>query len=635
VVSLKKTYYIFIFLLIVQTVFSQSTDSLSFGNKKIPSLVSSLFDKRLNTYSLNSRLNYSNSINKYSFSILENFRSTVTKATPNSIKDENYLTLSNDYSFNKFFALGVLLNSNTFSDDRRLNINKTSVFHGQVFANIKPIDELDIIPFGGISQNQQVSVIDKGTIYGAEATLSQAKFEDFIIKGNAKFQNEDISPRKNTFRLVSLDLLTDIENNISNNFSVRFTEQRRDFYFESDSLTSRTFNITNNIQSRTEDQYQLQNRLFYYSPLSNFSLNMNGRIFWRTIDRATRYILIDNVTQSSFDTKIKEFKIDLTAAASYRTSTFTGTFRINYSEKDEKHFPKQIEGANPIFFKERENIEEQKNNSAKLITLSAESLYNLTSEDHIFLSFFHRKLVYDTPSDLNYDDRDELLTSARLRYLRNVNYFFDFFINLEGSLNKIVYIFAQRSSNNNIKRFIKLSSGGIYKNSNIVSSNSAEVSANYTVYDYEDLNPNFKSFSFRQLAFRDSTIIEFSKKLKSEIQGYLKISEQGDFKWNSFSNQPVRFLQEIYAEPKFFYTIGEIELGIGLRFFELSTYNYNDNNEKVLSSRYSSLGPLTDIRVLMNSSLRLKIYGYYEFISSESSYNNEQANLNIQIDWLL
>lgn len=633
-VKLNRIYQIIIFVLLLQSVFAQSNDSLTFVETKTPSLLSSLFDKRLNTYSLNSRLNYSNSFDNYSFSLLENFRSTVTKATPNSIKDENYLTFSNDYSLNKTISLGILLDNNTFSDDRRLSINKTSVFHGQFFANIKPIPELKIVPFGGISQNQQVAVTDKGSIYGAEADLEELRLEDFIIKGNVKFQNEDISPRKNTIRLINFNLLTDIENDISNNFSAKFTEQRRDFYFESDSLTSSAFNITNNIQSRTEDQYLLQNRLFYYSPLSNFSLDFNGRIYWRSIDRSTRYILVDNVTQSSFDTKIEEFKIDLTTSASYRTNIFRGTIRLNYSEKDEKHSPKQIEGTNPIFFKERENIEEQKNNSAKLITLAAESAYDLSNDDHLTFSLFHRKLVYDTPSDLNYDDRDELLTSARLRYLRNVNYFFDLFVNFEGSLNKIVYIFAERSSNNNIKRFIKLSSGGIFKNNFIISSNSAEVSANYTVYDYEDLNPNFKSFSFRQLAFRDSTIIKFSNKLRSEIQGYLKISEQGDFKWNDFSNQPVRFLQEIYAEPKFFYTIGQLDLGLGLRFFELATYNYK-NSEKILSSQYTSIGPLTDIRFLMSDSLRLKIYGYYEFISTKSSNKSEQANLNIQVDWLL
>ncbi|MCZ7603697.1 MAG: hypothetical protein M5R37_12575 [Melioribacteraceae bacterium] len=625
-----------IFFIITLCSFSQQLDSLLYGGDiQVQPSLTSLFDKRLNTYSLNTNFNYNHSWDKYKFTLFDNFRSTVIKSNTNSIKDENYFSFSNQYAFFDFLALGIRLNNNTFSDDRRLSINKTSVLHGEVFAEISPLQHLKIIPFGGISHNQQVALLDKGLIYGTLANLSDFRFDNIILKADVKFQNEDISPRKNTFRLIKFDIATDIESEIFNNFSARFSEQRRDFYFESDSITSSKFNITNNIQSRTEDQYQIHNRLFYFSPLSNFSVDLNGRIYWRNIDRATRYVVIENVTQSSFDTKIEEFKIDFNISGTYRLSDFRTSAKINYSEKDEKHSPKAIEGVNQIFFDEREKIESQKNNSAKLVTLTLQTEYDLSSSDHFTLSLFHRKLVYDTPSDLNFDDRDELLSTVRLRYLRNINYFFDLFINLEGSLNKIVYIFAERSSNNNIKRFIKLASGGVFKNRNIISSNSAEVSANYTVYDFEELNPNFKSFSFRQFAFRDSTVIKFSNKLKSEIQGYVKLSEQGDFKWSNFSNQPVRFLEEIFAEPKLFYTIGELELGIGLRFFELSTYNYNSKNEKVLSGKYSSIRPLTDIRFIMNNRLRLKIYGYYEFITSESGMSKEQANLNLQVDWIL
>jgi hypothetical protein len=197
---------IFIF---AQSFFGQTADSLTFFESRSPSSLSSLFDKRLNTYC--------------SFTIFENFRSTVTKATPNSIKDENYLTISNSYSISKFLAFGIMLNNNTFSDDRRLSINKTSVMHGQIFADFQPAPEISLIPYGGISQNQQVAVLDKGVIYGSEANVTKLRFDDFVITGNAKFHNEDITPRKNTLRLVNIDLLTDIETDISNNFSVRFT----------------------------------------------------------------------------------------------------------------------------------------------------------------------------------------------------------------------------------------------------------------------------------------------------------------------------------------------------------------------------------------------------------------------------
>lgn len=633
---MQKLYIHIALLVCVSTTIIAQSDTLTIAQTaQQPSTLSSLFDKRLNTYSLNSKLFYAKSLGNYSFFVSEDFRSTVIKSNVNSIKDENYLTFSNAYKVYRFLDLGFLFNSNTYSDDRRLTINKTSTLHGQLFANIKPVDKISLTPFAGYSENQQVAVTDQGPIYGTELLIDNFAIDDFILSGNARFENEDISPRKNTYRFVKLNINSSIEQFLSNNLQFNFIEQRRDFYFETDSLTSDAFGIKNNIQSRIEDQYELQNRLYYIPPNSNFSLNLNGRIFWRNIDRDTKYILADNVTQSSFDTKIEEFKIDLGSSATYRLNDFRSRIRISYSEKEEKHSPKPIEGANEIFFRERETIEEQKNNSAKVITLASQTVYDLSDADRFSLSLFHRKLIYDTPSEENFDDRDELLTTAKLTYLRNINYFFDFFVNLEGSLNKIVYIFAERSSNNNIKRFLKLESGGIYRSKNVVSSNRAEVSANYTVYDFEDLNPNFKSFSFRQFAFRDSTVIKWNNRLKTELTGYLKLSEQGDFKWSDFANQPVRFLEEIYAEPKTFYVFDRLELGLGLRFFQLSTFTYNDENEKTLSTRYSSIGPLVDIRLLMNNKLRLKLYGYYEFISNEGNNKNEQANLNLQVDWML
>ena len=100
---------------------------------------------------------------------------------------------------------------------------------------------------------------------------------------------------------------------------------------------------------------------------------------------------------------------------------------------------------------------------------------------------------------------------GRIMFEKEFNPFFKIFLNIEGSLNKIVYIFAKRSSNNNLRRILKFSSGGMFTAGRFTSSNSAEVSANYTVFDYEELNPNFRSYSFRQFVLRDSSTYKLSR----------------------------------------------------------------------------------------------------------------------------
>ena len=430
-------------------------------------------------------------------------------------------------------------------------------------------------------------------------------------------------------RLINFNVSNSLENSFFNTATAYYIQQRKDFYFETDSLTAQYFNIKNNLQSRVESNYYLQDRIFYTSGITGINFDLQGRVSWRNIDRDTRYVVPENVTASSFDSRIEEFKIDMISSAEYRQKSFIGQIKFSITEREEKHFAKRINGANQLIYDDRVNLENQKNNTSQQTNLSLSGNIIFDNKNNLLVSVLHRKLVYDTPSEDNYDDRDELLSIFRVMYLRKFSPVFNMFVNLEGSINHIVYIFSQRSSNNNIRRIIKLSSGGTYSGNNITSSNSAEVSANYTVYDFESLSSSLKSFSFRQFAVKDSTALKINRRTKFLVNGYIKLSEQGDFKWSSFSSRPVRFLEEIYAEPRFSYNWLDLELAVGLRYFSLSTYGYNADGIKTKISDYKSIGPIAEITLVKSNSIDLRIYGWYEFISTEDNTNRELANLNM------
>jgi hypothetical protein len=256
----------------------------------------------------------------------------------------------------------------------------------------------------------------------------------------------------------------------------------------------------------------------------------------------------------------------------------------------------------------------------------------LSGSDSLSFSLFQSKLRYDTPSNDNYDDRDELLSIARVKYIKKLNPFFDLFINTEFTFNHIVYIYAQESSNNNINRIIKLSTGGDYSGKNISSSNIFEVSANYTVYDFEDLVPNFQSFSFRQFTAIDSSRIKLDRRLDFFHFGYIKLSEQGNLKWASFSTQPTRYLQEVYSEPRFILYYGNSSVSLGLRIYSLNTYNYT-GLVKSIDSRYFSIAPLTELNFFSSNYLSFNLIGWYEFVTILGSPGKEQANLNMNVKW--
>ena len=609
-------------------------DSLSFVKSiySKPYLFSS-FEKQLKTYNLREQFNYGNQTENLFLGINQTFISTIIKSNDISVRDNAFFSFLGEYKLAENFAVGAHTNYNIYADDKKLAINNSSLFNSSVYTKYYPAKRISFTPFVGFSRNEQIGIVDEGPIYGAEALLNNYSFNEFNLYSELKFQNEDIAPRKNTIYNIKFNIDKTFENSFRNQLLGVYSEQRKDFYFNTDSLTMSEFNITKNIQSRTEEKYSIVDRLRIARLLSNVSLNVEGSIDWRTIDRDTRYVSLSSITSSSFDTQIEEFRINLNSYLRYSTKNITTTLRLNFSEREEKHKAKYIDGSSEIIFEDRDEQEKRKNNTSKHITLSAEGSFNISTKDRISLSLFHRKLIYNTPSDLNNDDRDELLSMFGFQYTRRLTPFFDLYSIIQGSINKTVYIFKERSANNNILRVLKLIAGGNIRLKYLSSKNSAEVSANYTVYDYEDLNPNLKSFSFRQLALRDSTTIKLFRTTYFKFLGYLKFSEQGDFQWSGFANNPVRYLDERYAEPTFEYRFKNISFSFGLRYFALSTYLFEEDGTKYIQSIYSSTAPLSIIKYSISNAIDLNIKGWYEFINTEANQKRELVNLFIRVNW--
>lgn len=595
-------------------------------------LLSSKLDKQLNTYYLNSGINFFNRFSDYSFGISEDYKSSFIKGIEKTVRDEHHFALNLNYHFSDKIDFGLIGNNTILSDSRTLEINQSSISNIILFSRIKSLKDFSFAPFSGYSNNRQIGENDYGFVYGFEAGGDKINISDFQFDAELKFKNEDISPRKNYSRYLNLNMLNYFERNVYNNFNIKYYQSRKDFYINADSVTSQQFSIKNNIQNRIESGYQLQNRFFFDEFLDILTLDATGKVTLRNIERGLKYKSTEVQSSSIFDSQIDELKLELDAILGYRSRSFNSTIRFTMNEKDEKHKAIRFQGINEAFFNQREESEQQKNNTSSYATLSFDGGLNLSEDDKFTLSVYQSKLKYDTPSALNDDDRDEVLSIARLGYYKKLNPFFTAFINAEGSYSHTVYIFASRSSNNNINRIIRLKTGGEYIGSNFSSFNSFDVSANYTVYDFEDLTSPLKSFSFRQFTAIDSTTIRLTSSTSIFIFGYIKISEQGILNWNSFSEKPTRALREIYLEPRLILYRTSSLFSVGIRYFSLSTFNYK-GKALDLDSEYRSIGPTTIIQSRLFKKLLISITGFYEFISLTNSESKQQANLNLGISW--
>lgn len=640
---MKNAFFIIIFTVFSGSLFSQiRTDSLFFADSLNTSKgIISRFDKQLNTYNLNSILYANHTFGRFFLSLLEDYNSTLIKSVPRNIKDEQNLSFLLEYLMLPGVSTGILLKNQILSDTRRLGLNEASEINSYLYAKFIPLTNIQFKPYFGYSNNRQIGENNSGFSYGADGAADGIDLSDFKIYSSFKLNNTDLSPRKNTLRNISVSLFNRFEEQFRNVLSTSYENNRKDFYFVADSLVSSEFNLINNIQSRTEQNYFLQNRFSFINSTGNISLDLSGRVIWRDIDRETRYKAISNLSSSIFDVKVQEFRLEFESGSRYRTKIFDGSIHLLYSERDEKHLTKRLDESNIFYyeerrraFDERSRIESQKNNKAIRSSITLSGSFYLSRKDSLAFSAFHNKLTYDTPSDENFDDRDELLSIMRILYSRRLSPFFNLFINLEGSINHTVYLFSERSSNNNYQRIIKLSTGGSFRGRTLSSKNQFEVSANYTVYDYEDLNPNFKSFSFRQLSIYDSTTLKLNRRLSVKFYGYLKYSKQGEFKWSAFAERPVRDIEEVYIEPRLSYDISGVTFGIGLRYLHLDSYMFS-NKIRAVESVYKSIGPLSEILYTVADKLQIRIFGWLEYIKYESNKNRQLANLNVQMNWKL
>ena len=634
--KLKKIFSHILLVIIVissQNILAQSTPDSTLFFIPISSLnrLSSNFDKQLNTYYLNTGLDLYGSFSKFEYRINQNYRSTLIQTNQNTVRDEEYLFSLGKYKLSSGWKQGIAITSNIVSDDRQLGINQATINQVVTLSELYFIRGLILTPYGGYSDNRQVNEVDRGPIYGLDGKLNYLTSVNFDINSALRLENEDISPRKNTIRYLDLLVTNPFNPNVTNYFNARFNESRKDFYISADSITSQQFDITNNIESRTETAFLLQDRLNYNNFLDLFSLELAGRINFRTIDRNTRYKSTSIQSPSIFDTQVDELGIVVESGLFYRAESANAGINLNYYERDEKHITKRFEGVAESFYEQRSELESRKNNNSYRTTISFLGNIYPSRKDQISLSLFHSKLKYDTPSAQNDDDRDELLTIGRLRYSRYLSPFFQMFTNLEGTLSHLVYIFSGRSANNNLNRVLRLSAGGYYSSAQFSSLNNFEVSANYTVYDFQDVTSNLRSISFRQFTATDSTNYRITKYFSFVVTAYLKLTSQGELDWDNFAERPLRYLQEIFADPKFGIVSDYSFFALGLRYFSLNTFRYN-KTERVPDSDFLSIGPLFEI-LIGSKMLFLKFNTWYEFISDNSNIDRERLNFILALNW--
>ena len=151
-----------------------------------------------------------------------------------------------------------------------------------------------------------------------------------------------------------------------------------------------------------------------------------------------------------------------------------------------------------------------------------------------------------------------------------------------------------------------------------------EVMANYTVYDFENLIGDTKSFSFRQISYKDSIIYRLSKGYEIETRIFARLFDRGMLSWSEFSETPINTSTEQFIKMLIFVpSVNGIRTGIGIRYYTLIQKNVliDPLGQYALQPNVltTSIGPEMSIQAQFSNGNTLQFQGWYEW-----QYSNEK-----------
>lgn len=591
------------------------------------------YDKNINTHRWDANIFYKSSFAGFDFQFDERFKSSLIRTHKNIIRDEQSVDFLTKYKISSPLKTSFKISSLVISDNQGIGISSIAshLVHGGF--EYAPVSQFLFEPMVGFRIDRQITEQDAGVSYLLSAKTVDLQLGGFNTFLNGVYQVDRLDPRYLETQNLALRLDKIFFEKTRNVLNITYKNYQRDFYFVADTAVRLLFNTNNNIEKRTENFYLVQDTLDYN--ISNrFLFSANGLVLVRNIQKSIKY---KPVAGRYFDNIIDDFRIEGAAQLAFKpTNSLNGLVQIFYGERDVTHSIKKDDRISQSTYDIRKREEDKKNNYSRRSTITANLGIDLTNSDRISFSGSSSILRYDTPSKLNDDDRDELWMAYNLTTFLNINRYLFAQIAVDANLSHVVYLLGSRSANNNWNRILRLSPRIQYIPSKSFSTtNTFEVLANYTVYDFEDLQVPVKSFSFRQFSFIDSTRFSITPRVGFDWLSYISLYERGVLNWKAFKGRPINYFEDqTYVLQAFYQATTDLLFSTGLRYFSQKRYGYEGKTRRI-ETNLQSIGPVALITFFFRPKIELIVKGWHEKIEYTNSLPRYSTNVTMSIKTLL
>lgn len=513
----------------------------------------------------------------------------------NRWKDENNFKMSWSHPVSDKIQTSTLIDSKIFSDENtNIEFNK-HVAAQELSLNFHP--KISIKPALGWTVEEIYGRQDQGWYSKLGLEINKLDMGGYLNSTHANSVIRDFPGRKNQEHTFFTGWVRQFSDRSADSVRIGYQFSENRYYLSQGS---------NNLEEVTINARFVNNQLTYQTgDASRFSV---------TTEFKNRQLSQTNPTQQAANRR-KEIFVANQFAYQFQLGPVGANWGVMFSQTI------------------NDNPGEQTDIDGLQAALTSSLEFRPTERDVLRSRFSYTKYEYNTPEkEVNDDDRDEQRFIIDTAYLHRFSPFFELELKSQVYLYHQIFLSADRSDNNNWNRIYQLAAGFNHQlGERIDHKHQLKILANYTVFDFDEILPQIRSYIFRKLIYTDSTSLQLTENLYLNCIYQWESEDNGTFFKNEFSQQISReinshFLNLSLQHQKVF----GFQLTTGITFYWRDEWTFIPRERKVREFR--SVSP--KIALLYPASRRLLLYGTYAPNRTTDFGTNRQyfvtGKLNVQ-----
>lgn len=475
---------------------------------------------------------------------------------PQNVQKEHDAALALRYSLSDKMAITGNAKTFTFTNT---GLRQDQGLIGLAYR-LKDIGSIN--PSVGFMSDQRSDRLDNGFSWALKTELDPLTFGDTRFDPMVSAEVSYIDPRRFITTRFGSKAMYSYEDLLNMRSEVWFGNSRRDSY-QATSLLNRT---ENNFMESIDTDTTFASMSLDFPIARNFkaSVDISGL---NNVRKILNSPLEEDPDAVLFDSRSLRQLIDLTTTIRYPNRRFNMNAGFTWSAQVRESRLINTDGLPQDQVRRRTDILENSNFTQSRFELFTNNQIKITPSYSFGLDLSTSILRYDTP-EINKDNRDEFAFLFRIRNNIKFSDEFSSSIVLAGEAFHYVYIYAERSIENNWRRSLRLIPDLTWQpNEYFLWRQSIIVRANYTVEDYELPGRPKTDQSARELSFLSELEYEFAPDWSFQMDASRSELRIGKLYWETFQETPIDTLVTYDFQGVVVKKFGEFSISTGIRYF--------------------------------------------------------------------